>query len=1134
MEAAEYVKTQTQGKAMEKKAGCRRSKDITKYFSASHQPVSMKSVLSEPLAEMEKPEMSPCHFKACTEVSWSDPRSATRQHRLKRNKHTKASTGIKVSSNEVIVVSEFSGSSAETKLALSAVLDSSKLTPVGGQCHEAEVGLESCRNEIPRNLTIQPEVQSAVSRWTKSGMLIDKCDASIFTKKQDTDEASGSPKSQIVYPERAYELVLNESSSTHKCRPTESQESIAFRWRNELSFPEQRSLVEDIKRSNPLFPVRRVFAMLLKKYKESLQVSKTPDISATSPLSPVREKRKHPNERDDPATECKRQRSNLGSEGTRSSLYSPSLDQRVWECQGSGVQARSKLSRTHRLAQRKGPDECLRMNPELTRKASNRTESPQIFPFQPNVCLKRGHYVEDMLWTEKYQPRHSSEVIDNSASVKKLHSWLKKWKLWADSEERRKEQERKLAENPNSNDTWDCGDFQGETGEAREAELCNTMLITGPPGVGKTAAVYACSLELGFQVFEVNASSQRCGRHVLTHLREATQSHQVEAEESSTLRPSYLRSCNNNNSTAKCHIGTGKVLSSKKVVWSSAKGPPPSRSSRLRRGGGGGSKAGVNLTDFFQMKSKPEIRNSDAPSLSTKHDQLQTNSCIASTKAGNTNKVQFSELSPGDTVPPAGKPTRKTTTSLILFEEVDVIFDDDTGFLTAIQTLMRTSKRPVILTTCDPYFSTKFDGDFEKLLFKTPSVRNVCSYLQLLCLAENVQPSPGDVASLVSRNRADVRRSMLQLQLWVCSGEGPASHRAQSVLGLYHGTMRDPLTIPCLPWAESDIIDLMETLTESWRTGVALLYSNLEILLPLPASTKAGPVHGPQEVPHPSPQDEGTTPDMHSPTPLIQNQISSVKMTSGSRLRRRNRVQTSDSRSDHQSPVTPHTASLRTLNVDKTFDDRLPTKKVEGELGSRCLEAIADFMDLMSYIDASLSPRKADPCGPEELALTGAEVRDGLLDEMREEDVSLWGWERTVEIQAAVEVLGFQRCLVRVSDGWTRTQGLKGEKVRVEKPTILFASDRQGFSVSQKTPCETSVVQKRRDITRTILSSNTLCTLGNKQAVVVDYLPVLRAICQLESAREERGGDRRFLHYLRSIHFSLPKASLRLLAEDFP
>lgn len=42
-------------------------------------------------------------------------------------------------------------------------------------------------------------------------------------------------------------------------------------------------------------------------------------------------------------------------------------------------------------------------------------------------------------------------------------------------------------------------DFKGSSDE-EENRLCNTVLITGPTGVGKTAAVYACAQELGFKV----------------------------------------------------------------------------------------------------------------------------------------------------------------------------------------------------------------------------------------------------------------------------------------------------------------------------------------------------------------------------------------------------------------------------------------------------------------------------------------------------------------------------------------------------------------------------------------------------------------------------------------------------------
>lgn len=47
-------------------------------------------------------------------------------------------------------------------------------------------------------------------------------------------------------------------------------------------------------------------------------------------------------------------------------------------------------------------------------------------------------------------------------------------------------------------DSLDFKDSKSDTEE--EMSLCNTVLITGPPGVGKTAAVYACAQELGFKV----------------------------------------------------------------------------------------------------------------------------------------------------------------------------------------------------------------------------------------------------------------------------------------------------------------------------------------------------------------------------------------------------------------------------------------------------------------------------------------------------------------------------------------------------------------------------------------------------------------------------------------------------------
>lgn len=46
-------------------------------------------------------------------------------------------------------------------------------------------------------------------------------------------------------------------------------------------------------------------------------------------------------------------------------------------------------------------------------------------------------------------------------------------------------------------------DFDYDSTDSEEEEedtLCNTVLLTGPHGIGKTASVYALSNELGFKV----------------------------------------------------------------------------------------------------------------------------------------------------------------------------------------------------------------------------------------------------------------------------------------------------------------------------------------------------------------------------------------------------------------------------------------------------------------------------------------------------------------------------------------------------------------------------------------------------------------------------------------------------------
>ncbi|KAI5108628.1 ATPase family, AAA domain containing 5b [Silurus meridionalis] len=298
---------------------------------------------------------------------------------------------------------------------------------------------------------------------------------------------------------------------------------------------------------------------------------------------------------------------------------------------------------------------------------------------------RRVRQDEDLPWTEKYRPRGCEEMVGNSAAVKKLYSWLKKWRIRADVEERRRRREEQRMKKE-SNGSWDCGDFEGDLQmEECDGELCNTLLIHGPTGTGKSAAVFACAEQLGFNVLEVNSSSLRSGRLVLSQLKESTQSHQVGAPQPSI-------------SHTPSPAAASRQGASQEPIWSCRKPSAMSRAASRRKCGV--SRKSVTLTRYFRKTGNKhtELPHDTRPPDDVTRDESKCK--------------QDGVPDKNDKTPPI---------SLVLFEEVDIVFEEDVGFFAAIKTLMSTTKRPIILTTNDPASRKSFDGRFEEIRFRTPA-----------------------------------------------------------------------------------------------------------------------------------------------------------------------------------------------------------------------------------------------------------------------------------------------------------------------------------------------------------------------------------------------------------------------------
>ncbi|XP_029293538.1 ATPase family AAA domain-containing protein 5 [Cottoperca gobio] len=952
-------------------------------------------------------------------------------------------------------------------------------------------------------------------------------------------------------------------------------------WRPEISESVRQLLMEEVSTSNPSFPVEMFITRFLKRRADHQQqcTASEPEAvtrvtSTTQPAEPVGGKRKRMDEAVEmTAKVAKKQRADCAEENV--SELEPT--------RRAGRMRRAQRSRTE-----EGENEKAKP-PVITAPTPSEDDSVieiEDFLFGENTG-KKDVVKEDVLWTDKYQPQHSSDILGNTASVSRLHSWLKEWKLRADREERKNQKDNKKQEECGNDSDWECGEVDYQDGEDM---LCNTMLITGPTGVGKTAAVYACAQELGFKVFEVNASSQRSGRLILSQLKEATQSHQVDSQGVNAHKPTYFNSYGTSSSAGTLKPGSSpKKFNSPRRVVSSPRKPPQSP-----RGARRGGLAPTSLANFFKRgrpttKETPDTKKSDQAAASKK--VIKANECTV--------KHQDPAVkSPTATTPKEKhneEPSKKTATSLILFEEVDVIFDDDSGFLAAIKTFMTTTKRPVILTTSDPAFSTMFDGNFEEIHFKTPSVLDVSSFLRLLCLTEDVRTDLLDISSLLRLNGCDIRQSLLQLQFWTRSAGGRHVTRPLTQTGknaeLKPETDEEeagvtvPSTIPPCDTGctesmlgllnvepERDIWELLkspaeetlcwELLTNSKRRGVDLLYSNMETLLPLPLTQLTTSTYKPKQsvsAPQDHPVDPKELPSdgrlLHTAESVdFSDDSSPVKMSNRMRKNKKSHCLPdqdglhSDSDSDSEEGFLclskPECAPLVKEEVKESLVSETvkrkpltPEERVKSLPVSQCLDSIAEFLDNMSHMDSLLvHPEGVD--NHRNMSPVGAVVKDGMTDESRlETDRGSWvRGEHVSEIPAAVEALSFHKCRVSSAEAWNKAHQLEGElgKEAAAEFALPVAAHREGYSFSQDGPCQPQLVQQRREVMESLMFRGVFGTLGNRSAAALDYLPALRTICRSEQLKEQGKVKRRFLHYLDGIHLGLDKSTLQHLAEDFP
>ena len=152
----------------------------------------------------------------------------------------------------------------------------------------------------------------------------------------------------------------------------------------------------------------------------------------------------------------------------------------------------------HTLLEENGKD-----NKVLSDKSSQATE--HVSPHPSVETPASGQNLQrTLMWTEKYRARNFTDLVGDERTHRSVLGWLKGWDpIVFPGSARRKPLRKANAEH------------------IAPREHRKVLLLTGPPGLGKTTLAHVCAKQAGYEVLEINASDERSSQVVKGRIRDS-------------------------------------------------------------------------------------------------------------------------------------------------------------------------------------------------------------------------------------------------------------------------------------------------------------------------------------------------------------------------------------------------------------------------------------------------------------------------------------------------------------------------------------------------------------------------------------------------------------------------------------
>ncbi|KAI8343293.1 hypothetical protein BC941DRAFT_448110 [Chlamydoabsidia padenii] len=341
-------------------------------------------------------------------------------------------------------------------------------------------------------------------------------------------------------------------------------------------------------------------------------------------------------------------------------------------------------------------------------------------------------------WCDKYRPDKVIYLLDNQSHHCYLRDWLERHKVAPTKTDPsffapRKKVTRRDMENHYTKDYDDGGgdeddDFmptaqftkKNRSPKKRNKKDLNMILLVGPHGVGKTAGVFTAARETGYQVFEIHPGLKRSLKEVHRLVGDMTKNHLVRFHKQGDdnkpggNQPYLDKSFGGGDSGDDDNDGYGN---SDLDMDADSQQTTTTKSNQL-------------LTQFFISKStttRPKQPTQPSSHVSTKQDQLSM-----------ATQQQYGPKQ-----------------SLILLEEVDLVYQSDKGFWNGVTDLARTNISVIPFDILQLQAIIHYEAPLRQLLLP---------YLHLICLIEGYDISVLDLTAWVNLIGPDIRQLLMTLE----------------------------------------------------------------------------------------------------------------------------------------------------------------------------------------------------------------------------------------------------------------------------------------------------------------------------------------------------------------------------------